>query len=178
MPQTFIPKTVDQQSINPTQEIAWSSTPSTNITYLLESTWRTVSDLTHFANPATGDLRSRTQSLVCTNFNMVNLPELITGIQIHLSAQRGGRITDEVIQLTYQGEVIGQNKVNYITDSEGHLPITNDSIYGGATDLWGVEITPAMLLDPTFGVSLKFQSHPYYPHRCSMMLYAVTLTVY
>ena len=178
MPQTFTPTVVVQQSENPTQEIGWLSSPTANIGNLLQSVWRTERDLTHFANPATGDLRSRTQSLVCTNFNISDLPEVITGIQVNISAQRGGRVVDEVIQLTYQDSVMGKNKVNYMTDSEGHLPITNESVYGGPTDLWAVELTPDMLRDPSFGVSLKFQSHPYYPHRCGMMLYAVSLTVY
>lgn len=178
MPQTFTPTTVTQESDNPTEEIGWTSSFTANQGYLLNSRWRTVADLTHLSNPAMGDMRTRTQKLVCTNFQMSNLPDTISGIQLELKTQRNGRIVDQQIQLTYQGQELGKNNFIYLTDIEGHLPITNDTYYGGPADLWDCELTPNMLLDPSFGVILKFQSHPYYPHRQTMYLDSVKLTVY
>jgi hypothetical protein len=159
-------------------EIGWQKSYTSNQGYLLDSRWRTEKDLTHFANPASGDLRTRTQALYCLDFRIANLPEVITGIKLNLKTQRNGRVVDEQIQLVYRGETIGNNNFIYITDEEGHLKITNDTDYGSETDTWGAELTPEMLQDPSFGVILKFQAHPYYPHRSTMYLDAVSLTVY
>ena len=178
MPQSFRPHQVDQVSAVPEHEIAWQSSPTSNPEYLLESRWRTVKNLAHIANPATGDLRNQTYSLICTAFQMTDLPSTISGLELTLNAQRNGRIVDEIIQLTYQGQAIGDNNFVYLTDSEGHLKLVNQTVYGGPTDLWAAELTPEILQDPTFGVILKFQSHPYYPHSCGMLVESVQLTVY
>jgi hypothetical protein len=176
--QTFYPTTVTTSSEFPDQEIAWRTTPTTNLGYLLNSRWSTMSDLMHISNPATGDIRNKTWFLTCTNFQISGISEPINGIQLEIKGQRNGRIVDEVIQLTYQGQPLGNNNFVYLTDSEGHLKITNDTVYGGPTDLWGTTFTADMLQDPSFGVNLKFQSHPYYPHKCGMFLDSVLLTVY
>lgn len=138
---------------------------------------RTARDLKHIANPATGDLRDQTWTLKYTGFN---IPEgtVATGIQLGIIAQRNGRIVDEIIQLTYRDSAIGENNFVYITDEEGHLLIKNESTYGGAGTLWGAEITSEILSDPSFGVILKFQSHPYYPHSSGMTIESVVLTIY
>jgi hypothetical protein len=177
MAQTFYPSSVDQFSNAPDQEIGWSSFFAPNTRFLLNSRWRTLEPLTHLSNPATGDLRNRTWSLICTGFN---IPELtsVSGLELRVAGQRNGRIVDEVIQLTYQGQSTGINNFVYITDPDGNLPIKNETVYGGPTDLWGTNLTPIQLTDPTFGVILKFQSHPYFPHRCGMFLDSVSLTVY
>jgi hypothetical protein len=168
MSQTFSPVTIEPQSINPDVEIAWVN----------RGRWTSSRDLTHIANPATGDLRNKTWALYCTNFQMTGLPGVISGLQLDISVDRYGRIADEQIQLTYQGSPIGKNNFVYLTDVDGNLPIKNTSSYGGPTDLWATELTADMLQDPSFGVILKFQSHPYYPHRCGVNLSTVQLTVY
>lgn len=175
---TFRPNlvTIDPQASD--DELGWTSTPVANRDFLLEKRWKTVGNLSHIANLATGDIRNRTKSLICTNFRMSNLPETISGLRLDVYTQRNGRVADEIIQLTYQGELIGNNNFNYYTDQEGHLKITNETSYGGSEDLWGVELTPEMLQDPTFGVVLKFQAHPYYPHNNAMYLDAVSITVF
>lgn len=175
---SFRPSNVEQVSEAPDQEIGWHQSPTTNLGYLLDSRWTTVSSLSHLANPACGDLRNKTWALKCTGFQMTALPDVITGLQLDINGQRNGRIVDEIIQLTYLGNPIGSNNFEYVTDSEGHLKITNETQYGGSTDLWGTELTPTMLQDPSFGVILKFQSHPYYPHRCGITVDSVWLTVY
>jgi len=177
MTQIFYPSLIAQSSSAPEQEIGWTSTPTSSLNYLLNSRWKTVDVLSHLSNPATGDIRNKTWALTCTGFNIPLLNE-INGIQLTVVGQRNGRIVDEIIQLTYQGQAIGNNNFYYITDSEGHLLLTNETTYGGTTDMWGTTLTPEQLTDPTFGVILKFQSHPYYPHRCGMFLDSVSLTVY
>ena len=178
MSQIFYPNTVTPSSQFPDQEIAWRATPVTELGYLLGQRWGTVSELVHLSNPATGDMRNKTWFLTCINFQITGITDPINGIQLDISGQRNGRIVDEVIQLTYQGQPLGDNNFVYLTDSEGHLKITNHTTYGGPTDTWGATITADMLQDPSFGVILKFQSHPYYPHKCGMFLDAVSLTVY
>jgi len=177
MPHTFYPTNVEQISSVPDQEIAWTSNPTTNINYLVNATWKPVRDLKHIANPATGDQRMRTYDLYCTGFN-IPLLEQIQGIKLSLTAQRYARIVDETIQLTYQGQPIGINNFSYQVDPDNNVLITNESTYGGSEDLWGAELMPEMLQDPSFGVILKFQSHPYFPHSCGMFLYSVAITIY
>ena len=169
MSNTYFPNTVN--GLQPAEEeITWNT--------FAGGRFRTAKELRHISNPACGDLRNRTQSLVFLNFSMTSLPDTISGIEVRVEAQRNGRIADDQIQLFYQGDVIGVNNFYYETDIDGHLPIYNDSTYGGPTDLWGATITPAMLRDPDFGVLLKFQSHPYYPHSSGMQINLVSLTVY
>lgn len=177
MPLTFYPTSVQQISSVPDQEIAWTSSPTTHNNYLLNSVWKPVRDIKHIANPATGDMRTRTYDLYCTGLNIPLLNE-VNGIQLNLSAYRYARIVDETIQLTYQGVPIGINNFSYTVDPDNNVLITNDSTYGGPTDTWGAQLTPEILQDPSFGVILKFQSHPYFPHSCGMFLYSVAITVY
>ena len=176
MPYTYTPQTM--QGMQPEEnEVTWKGFLS-DLGNLVGKRWQTASELKHISNPACGDLRNRTQTLVCTNFQITNLPETISGISLILQAQRNGRVCDEQIQLTYQGQVIGKNNFVHVTDADGHLKIENKTTYGSPTDMWDTEITAEMLQDPSFGVMLKFQAHPYYPHSCGMLLDSVSLTVY
>ena len=151
-------------------EITWQGS-------LLNKRLRTTRPLKHISNPATGDIRERTQALVVTNFN---IPQDINpvGLEVVVKGQRNGRICDEIIQLWYKGELIGENNFFYITDTSGHLKITNQTTYGGPTSNWGITLTPELLSDPEFGIMVKFQSHPYYPHNDIMILDSVSITVY
>ena len=159
-------------------EIGWINTPYANDKNLLGKRWRSESDISHVSNPACGDIRTRTQALEFVDFQMTNLPDVVSGIELNIVSQRNGRVADEVIQLTYQSDLVGKNNFVYLTDIEGHLTIKNQAVYGGPTDLWGVDITPIMLQDPTFGIRVKFQAHPYYPHRSPMYLDWISLTVF
>ena len=138
---------------------------------------RTATELRHIANPASGPIRDSTYALVYSDFRIANLGA-VNGIELRVIAQRNGRITDETIQLTYQDSAIGRNNYQYETDDQGRLPLFDDTRYGGPEDLWGADITAEMLQDPSFGVILKFQSHPYYPHRSGMLIQSVSLTIY
>lgn len=176
MPKTFYPSSVQQVSDYPDQEIGWVPQNTTHLNYLLNARWKTVRDLAHLSNPATGDLRNKTYALYCTGFNIP--PIEINGIELTVSAQRNGRIVDDTIQLTYQNDPIGVNNFTYDTDSEGHLLLLNQTTYGSPTDLWGATVNSEIVQDPSFGVILKFQSHPFYPHRCGMFLDSVAITIY
>jgi hypothetical protein len=158
--------------------IAWTSTDYlSNGLLMISNILETVKELKHIANPASGPIRDSTFTLVCTGFN-IPTPLEINGIELRVVGQRNGRIADEIIQLTYQDSAIGRNNFYYETDEEGRLPLSNDTIYGSPTDTWGVDITPSIVSDPSFGVILKFASHPYYPHSSGLLLNSITLTVY
>ena len=174
----YTPNMVTQTSEDPENEISWKSSPTTVIGCLMNSKWMTVKPLIHLSNPACGDIGSQTYSLICTNLNATDLLDEISGISLRVSGQRNGRVVDKQIQLTYMGDLIGENKVDYETDSEGHILLLNDTTYGGENDLWGATLTKEMIQDPSFGVILKFQNHPFYPHSCGMLLEAVSITVY
>lgn len=140
-------------------------------------------DLTHFANsggpgPAMTDIRQKTTMLTFSNFNitMSTIPDTITGIEMMLNIQRNGRVADCDIFLSYQGNNLGLTQVNWSQDETGHLIYFNVNDYGGDGNLWGLEsIDPSILLDPTFGINLRLQSHPFYPHRCGCRIYGMTL---
>lgn len=175
---TYRPSRVIQFSEAEDQETSWISDKfAPNNLPPVDFKIRTSRDLKHIANPACGDLRDQTWTLKYTGFN---IPEgtVAIGIQLDIIAQRNGRIVDEIIQLTYQDSSIGENNFVYITDEEGHLLIKNESTYGGLGNFWGTEISPELLSDPSFGVILKFQSHPYYPHSSGMIIESVSLTIY
>jgi hypothetical protein len=175
MASTYYPSIVAQIGKEP--NIAWVSTVPSNGIFLLQRRWQSEQPLKHIANPASGPIRDSTFALVCTGFNIPQLDE-INGIELRVTGQRNGRIADETIQLTYLGSAIGVNNFVYETDEEGRLPLANDTVYGSPTDTWGAEVTPEMVQDPSFGVILKFQSHPYYPHSSDMQIETVALTVY
>ena len=175
MSNTYYPSVVTQLGEEP--NIAWVTTVPSNGVFLLQRRWQTAEPLKHIANPASGPIRDSTFALVCTGFNIPLLDE-INGIEVRVTGQRNGRIADETIQLTYENSAIGRNNFSYETDEEGRLPLFNDTVYGGSEDLWGAEVTVEMLQDPSFGVILKFQSHPYYPHSSDMQIESVSLTVY
>ena len=175
MSNTYYPSVVTQLGEEP--NIAWVTTVPSNGVFLLQRRWQTAESLKHIANPASGPIRDSTFALVCTGFNIPLLDE-INGIEVRVTGQRNGRIADETIQLVYQDQAIGRNNFSYETDEEGRLPLFNNTVYGGSEDLWGSEITTNMLQDASFGVILKFQSHPYYPHSSDMQIESVSLTVY
>ena len=98
------------------------------------------------------------------------MPDAITGIQVKLSMNRFGRITDDTIQLTRNDELIGENQATLDTN-----PI---KLYGSETSLWDTTLTPEYLQDPSFGVVLRFKSHPRWPHKSSAFIDAVEIRVY
>lgn len=139
----------------------------------------TVSPLYHIARSPKTDLIFKTWYLELTGFNFTNLPETISGISVIINMNRGGRIVDETIQLTYQGELIGNNRPAGTTDPRTGAsllaPITN---YGGANDTWGiVNLTLDVITDPSFGITVRYQSHPHWPHKTSPTLRSIQLQI-
>jgi len=131
---------------------------------------RTVKDLLHIARDPKPGLLDKTYYLKCTGFNFTDTPEHLTGIQLRLKVNRGGRITDDTIQFTINDNFIGDNKADNNCD--------NIKLYGDENDLWGTQLGINDVMSTAFGVILRFKSHPKYPHRTSPFIDTVELRIY
>jgi hypothetical protein len=112
--------------------------------------------LLHIANSVVNDVKMKTYFLNLSDFQIKGLPDIISGVEVEINMNRGGRITDETIQLMYNGAFIGENRANF--------DLSPDKLYGSNTDLWGTVLTSAILSSSTFGIGVRFQSHPSWPH--------------
>jgi hypothetical protein len=131
---------------------------------------RTTRDLIHIAREPRHDFTEKTYYLKLTNFNFTNLPETLSGIELRLSMNRLGRITDESIQLCSNDELIGDNHASLNLDPK--------KIYGSETDNWNTNLTMSDIQNSSFGVVIRFQSHPNWPHKSSPLIDAVELRIH
>jgi hypothetical protein len=152
-------------------DISWDSDTDFREIKTADQTYiRTVKDLLHIARSPKLDVTMKTWYLQCTGFNFVNLPDTVTGIELQLTGNRRGRITDETIQLCLQDQGIGKN--------QGNFDLSPKKIYGSMTDLWETQLTKIDIQNPTFGVLIRLQSHPHWPHKDSAFLSSVELRIY
>lgn len=131
---------------------------------------KTISDLVHIARDPKADIRQKTYFLKLTNFNFVNLPTVLSGIEVKISMKRYGRITDDTIQLTFNNQSVGINQAN--------LDLSPIKLYGGENSLWDSTLSVADIANPSFGVVLRFQSHPQWPHKSSPLIDAVEIRIH
>jgi hypothetical protein len=119
---------------------------------------------------------SKTHRLVCTNLNIPYDVRPIVGIEFLLDMNRSSRIEDLLIQLTLNGELIGDNAASpvnpvqsnmYTGENSPLLPIIgNYNVYGSPNELWGTSnLTTLDITDPSFGIVISFRSNQVYPHR-------------
>ena len=167
MPTQWFYPSIITQIAEVDNHIPWDDSGFLNIRTVDKSCLTTVRELLHIANPTTHDIKMKTYFLYTSGYNCANLPESISGIEVETSVMRGGRITDETIQLVYDGEFIGDNRATFTLDVE--------KTYGSNIDLWGTSATKVMLEDSKFGVGIRFQSHPSWPHRESPRINYVRL---
>ena len=168
-----LPQTISQYVESGAEDahISWQDVDSfSSLKFLDGKSTRTTRDLVHIARDPKHDIKEKTYYLRLTNFNFDSLPDEISGIEVKLSIKRSGRITDDTIQLSLNDELIGENQAN--------LDLDLTKIYGSETSLWDTTLTKQDLEDPTFGVVLRFQSHPRWPHKSSPLIDAVELRVY
>lgn len=127
--------------------------------------------LEHIARSPKPDFRNKSYFVKATGFTFQNLPETIIGIEVKLTARRSGRIVDDTIQLCLDNNAIGENQATtYIS------PI---KIYGAENNLWGLESIPRTnLLNSSFGVIIRFQSHPSWPHKDAAFIDAVEIRIH
>jgi hypothetical protein len=131
---------------------------------------RTEKEIYHIANSFSNDRRNKTYYLVFKDFQFENLPDVVSGIELYVNIRRTGRITDDTIRLHYN-EPIGENLAEIALDDIKH--------YGSPTTTWGgLTFTTEQLLDPEFGVVLRYQSHPSYPHSTTAYLQHVQMRIW
>jgi hypothetical protein len=111
----------------------------------------------------------KTWYIQATNFNFQNLPATVSGVTFRFSVSRMGRVFDETIQLTYNGELIGENKCLRTVD-----PV---QIYGSDTDIWTVDNISNIIQDPSFGITIRLRSHPDWPHKSTPILRGMELQI-
>jgi len=159
--------------------IAWQSDNIANLTIGYEIGVETLSPLYHIARSPKTDLIYKTWYLELTNFNFVNLPDTISGISAKINMDRGGRVIDETIQLTYQGILVGSNRPDGIIDPQtGASKLAAVTEYGGSTDTWGIKnLTSSMIADASFGITVRYQSHPHWPHKTVPTLKSIQLQI-
>jgi hypothetical protein len=157
----FYPNSVSQHA-EVEQHIAWTDngTSFSQIKKLDGTFLTTVKDLLHISNYTVNDIKMKTHYLYLKDFRIVP-PAAVAGIEVEVKVNRGGRITDDTVQLMYADQFIGDNQADFKLDVQ--------KLYGRSTDLWGITDT-VILSDPEFGIGVRFQSHPSWPHRESPKL--------
>lgn len=153
-----------------TIHIPWSNTDVNRVTSNDNNSITTQGNLYHIARSPKSDILSKTYFIVFTDFKFQNLPETVSGIELKLFTNRKGRITDDTVSLYYDDSLIGNNKAS--------TEILPNKIYGDPLDNWGVALTKEKLMDKSFGVILRFKSHPKWPHNDPMFINAVELRIY
>ena len=157
----------EQAHISWDDSTGWSPLLNKNINEKI----RTIDPLVHIARSPKHDILTKTYYVKCQGFNFINLPGVLSGIELRLTTQRRGRITDETIQLCFDNDLISDNLANLIVD-----PI---KIYGSETSLWSVKnLSMSTIQDSKFGVVIRLQSHPNYPHRDEAYINAVELRIH
>jgi hypothetical protein len=131
---------------------------------------RTNRDLIHIAREPRRDITEKTYYLKITNFNFLRLPQTLSGIELKISMNRVGRITDDTVQLCLNDGLVGLNHAS--------RDLSLIKIYGNETDKWGTNLTMQDIQNPSFGVVLRFQSHPNWPHKSTPLVDSVELRIH
>jgi hypothetical protein len=151
--------------------IEWDD--STNLEALLNSDGRSIQtngSLQHIARSPKHDITNKTYYIRATGFNFSQLPDSLTGIEVKLQSRRYGRATDDTIQLSINGNEIGDNKADRI--------IKPEKIYGSETDTWASELSISDLTDPSFGITIRFRAHPDWPHKDPVLVDSVEMRIH
>jgi hypothetical protein len=172
------PTTIEQYAEADTH-IAWNTKYFDSLASTVHTKVETVAPLFHIARSPKYDLIDKTWYMRLTGFNFDSLPDVISGISAVTHMDRGGRVVDETISLTYQGEIIGTNRSAGIMDPlTGASLLSTTTVYGGPTDMWEVKnLIKSMVEDPSFGIVLRYQSHPYWPHKTVPSVVSVQLQI-
>ncbi len=99
-----------------------------------------------------------TQYLHVTDFGFF-VPDgaTITGVEVsfdHIAGFGGGVLQDHTVQLIKGGTRSGDNKADTVTNWPSADTIT---VYGGASDMWSLTLTPADVNASNFGVAFRVQ---------------------
>ena len=126
--------------------------------------------LEHIARSPKHDIRTKTYYLKATGFTFQNLPGTLSGVELRLSVKRRGRVTDETIELC-----VGDRR----SENQATLELAPTKTYGGQTNLWSMaNLSLADVEDSNFGVVIRFQAHPHWPHKDAAFIDAVELRIH
>lgn len=166
-----LPSSIEQYSEDQAENIhiSWIG-DFNNLTRYLGRSIKTAKDLLHIARDPRHDVVDKTYYLRATNFNFNYIPDIISGIEVRLSTNRYGRITDDTVQLCLDNDLIGVNQAT--------LDLSPIKIYGGEDVLWNAASSKENLQNSSFGLTLRFKSHPSWPHKCSMLISAIEIRVH
>lgn len=131
---------------------------------------KTSTDLLHIARQPRHDIKQKTYFLRITGFNFVNLPTILSGIEMKLTMNRFGRITDDTVQLCLNDNLVGDNRAT--------LDLNPMKLYGSQTEMWNSNLTISDVQNSSFGITLRFKSHPRWPHKSTAMIDSVQVRVY
>jgi len=132
---------------------------------------RSLGRLSHIARSPKHDILNKTYYIRATGFNFQGLPTVLSGIELLLLVNRYGRVTDDTVELVLGGESLGENQAS--------LSIAPEKIYGGPANLWNAKnLSVNDLQDPSFGVVIRFGSHPHWPHKDPVIIGGVRLRIY
>lgn len=127
--------------------------------------------LEHTARHPKPDVVNKTYYIKTTGYNFYNLPDIITGVELKLTTRRSGRVTDDTVQLTLNNQLIGENQAS--------LDLSPIKLYGNSTFLWGLKnINRSVIIDPSFGIIIRFKSHPSWPHKSPAEIDSVELRIH
>lgn len=177
--QWFYPSTITQFA-EASHHLAWKSDIGDLNVLTPDNVFKltTEKNLLHISNATAGDIRMKTWYLDSTNYQITDVPEVITGIELSVKLKRG-RVIEDTVQLIFTGNTIGDNQVYYHQDIENHINIVPNPTYGGETNLWGLTSISALTVqDSSFGVRLRMMSHPYYPHNESPFLEYIAIRLH
>jgi hypothetical protein len=151
--------------------VSWNNdTNFSGLTNISGRSVKTSRDLVHIARDPKHDIIEKTYYLKVSSFNFISLPGVLSGIEVRLTMNRSGRITDETVQLCLGSDLRGDNQASLNLD-----PI---KVYGGENTLWNSNLTLSNIQNPVFGVVLRFQSHPNWPHKSSPLINSVELRIH
>jgi hypothetical protein len=169
----FLSRTIFQFADDEINDISWVIQPEMPV--------GTQRDLSTTVNTSTGLHRNRTWYITYSNFAFDNtVPRNITGIELRTTTSRRGRCHDETICLSYDDQLISDNLTQYLSDDMEHLYINDSMVYGGPGNLWGLRgyDINSVVRDPLFGITMRFHSHPMYPHRDPMVINSILISFY
>jgi hypothetical protein len=115
-----LPSSIEQYSEDQAENIhiTWTG-DFNNLTRSLGRSIKTSKDLLHIARDPRHDIVDKTYYLRVTNFNFNYIPNVVSGIEVRLSTNRYGRITD-------YDRTLDQQFVHVASDSESDNEMTLD----------------------------------------------------
>lgn len=142
-----------------------------NLKYKDGSSLQSNGALEHIARSPKHDMRNKTYFVRATGFNFRNLPDSVSGIEVRLTARRYGRATDDTIELCLNEQTIGDNQAT--------ISIAPEKIYGGETNLWSTDnLSIDDIRNETFGIVIRFQAHPHWPHKDPVLIDSVEMRIH